>query len=395
MKLHLIILAVFTLSIPTVSASAKSLDFALGKALFDRIWTPAPASTDATDGLGPLFNARSCVSCHPAGGRGQFKESINGDISGLGLIVRIGNSIGEGDPTYGIQLQTHGVQGLRAEGIRTRKEDGSLSAENLAFGPADAGTKFGGRLATTLQGIGLLERVSETSIRAWADPDDTDNDGVSGRINSIMNSQGVKTIGRFGSKAGKASLYDQSAAALHTDLGLSNSVHREHFGDCTETQNKCRTAPNGASTRFENLEIGSEMMRLIVTYVSRLKPPKPAHKKVDGLTVFTETGCAACHRPSLPLSDGKTISAYTDLLLHDMGAELADGIGDGSASGSEWRTPPLWGLSKATRYLHDGRAKSVREAIEWHGGEAKRAKNAFTKLSEQQQKRLLNYLKGL
>lgn len=391
------IMSVALIALPLLGniSTAKSLDFAVGKALFDRIWVPAPASTDAADGLGPLFNARSCVSCHPAGGRGRFEETNAGNISGLGLIVRIGNKLGKADPIYGTQLQTHGVQELRPEGIRIRTSTGALDAVELAYGPPAKGTKFGGRLATTLQGIGLLERIPAGTITAWADPEDTNRDDVSGRANIVQNSQGVETIGRFGWKAGKASLRDQSSAALHADLGLSNPLHTSPFGDCTEDQSQCRAAPHGASARFENLEVGSEMLRLMVAYVAGLNPPQPALENAQGFGVFTKTGCAECHRPNFPTNNGNQIKAYTDLLLHDMGKGLADGIGDGSATGTEWRTAPLWGLGKATRYLHDGRAKTLQEAIDWHAGEATKSKTKYSKLSKSDHNQLLKFLKGL
>lgn len=376
------------------TAWGGSLDHALGKALFDRLWTSAPASTDATDGLGPLFNARSCATCHPKGGRGSFEEDENGRISGTGLILRVGNHSGQGDPVYGKQLQTQAVQGLKAEGRLVRANTGDVRADGLTGGSPGEGTKMSGRLAPTLRGVGSLEAIPQDSVLAWADPEDANRDGISGRANYSHDAQGKTVFSRFGWKAGKASVRMQSAAALNADLGLSNPIFPHHQGDCTASQPECLTAPHGGSPHFENLEIDTRMLNLIASYVENLSSP-PGVKDDKGQKLFIETGCGNCHRGEYTLANGDIIAPFTDLLLHDMGDALADGIGDALASGREWRTAPLWGLKNAKRFLHDGRARSVYEAIQYHQGEGEAARKAFSRLPKGDKKHLLAFLFNL
>ena len=373
---------------------ADGLDFALGKALFDRPWSSAPSSTIASDGLGPLFNARACAACHPRGGRGSFREQSDGKISGNGLLLRIGNRRGDGDPVYGTQLQTLAIQGLRAEGKLKRLASGHVVATSLEYGPLHEASLVSGRLAPSLHGLGLLARVPEARILEMADPEDVNQDGISGRVNKIADDAEGLTLGRFGWKAGKTSVVSQSAAALSQDIGLSNPLYPDHYGDCTLQQTACRAAPHGGSPQFDDLEINQKMLELIAVYVSGLRPTKSNINKKGG-ELFNKIGCSACHRPNLKLDDGQTIRPFTDLLLHDMGASLADGIPDGQASGSEWRTPPLWGLGRANRYLHDGRARTIREAISYHDGEALSARQKFANLTEDVQETLIQFLKNL
>jgi len=381
----LVCLAAMTTGLASSMAwGADTLDAQMGKALFERVWTPAPSSTDATDGLGPLFNARACSACHDNGGRGIFTESDDGTISGDGLLIRLGDAAGAPDPVYGKQLQTRAIQGIAPEGRPIRLKTGGVYALSLAYGRPHDQTRMGGRLATTLLGIGKLEEVDDQTILAAADPDDLNGDGISGQVNQI----GVDTIGRFGWKAGQPSLKSQSAAALFFDIGLSNSLNPQGAGDCTAAQTNCLNAPTGASARFDGLEVNDTMLSLITAYLRAL--PAPATK--DAPALFMNTGCGACHTPALPLPDGDLVAAYTDLLLHDMGDRLADGIGEADASGREWRTPPLWGLGSATRFLHDGRAKTIAEAISWHGGEATTARNTFYALPDADRQALLDFL---
>ncbi len=391
-------LAVAALGMAFASGSGAvhgdELDFAMGKALFERIWTPAPASTDATDGLGPLFNARSCTACHPNGKRGVFTEDAGGRIGGAGLVVRFGSESGGKDPVYGMQLQTMAVQGLQHEGFARRLPGGGVEATGLMYGLPDPETRMAGRLAPDLHGLGLLQRIPDEDILSWADEDDANHDGVSGRANLTYDIDGEPKIGRFGWKAGKASILMQSAEAVSTDVGLSNPVYPQHSGDCTEAQLQCLNAPHGDSPHFEDLEIDTQMLHLIATFVASL-PPNPATTDTTGLKLFEHTGCAACHRPTYTLADMGDIAPFTDLLLHDMGNDLVDGIGDASATGREWRTAPLWGLKQAERFLHDGRATSIRDAIELHGGEASGARDAFTTMTVADQERLLAFLNTL
>ena len=386
--------AALALALSSGIAHAADLDHALGKALFDRIWTSAPAVTKATDGLGPLFNARSCATCHPKGARGKFGEDENGRITGTGLVVRIGDETGAPDPVYGEQLQILAVQGLKEEGYMVRAKDGSINVDGLNYGPLSKPSHMAGRLAPDLRGLGLLQRIPNADILALSDENDANGDGISGRANYTYNAAGETVLSRFGWKAGKADIQMQTAAALNDDIGLSNPIYTKHEGDCTEHQPLCLSAPHGGDPAFENLEIDTQMLDLIVSFVTNLKAPK-AHKDETGLKLFTETGCAACHVPSYTLPNGRHFAPYTDLLLHDMGDALADGIGDGEATGREWRTPPLWGLRSASRFLHDGRAKNISEAINLHGGEATKVRDKYRALSPTDQERLAAFVSNL
>lgn len=366
---------------------ADGLDFALGKALFDRPWTSAPAVTQATDGLGPLFNARSCVACHPKAGRGKIRIGKNGQIGGLGYVVRLGTEKGEPDPVYGRQFQVNAIQGHRAEG-RVSLKEGYYELTDLAYGPLAETTNISARLSQPLFGLGLLEQVSDETILSMADPDDQDGDGISGRVNMIDGK-----IGRFAWKASAPTLRIQAANAFLTDIGLSTPVNPYHYGDCTVHQIACREAIHGDSLQFENLEIDNQMLDLVTVYLKGLKPPPST--PTDGIEVFKQVGCADCHKPKLPLENGKTVAAYSDLLLHDMGDALADGIQEGLATGREFRTQPLWGSSNTKRFLHDGRASSVAEAIAFHGGEALSAKQGFKALPRDDQQTLLRFVNSL
>lgn len=388
-------------------AADGGLDVAIGKAIFDRLWVTAPSSTRATDGLGPLFNQRSCAACHPAAGRGRTPDGANDP--GVGFVLRM-----DDDPVYGRQIQTSAAPGLLAEGkVSVRYRDVTVSypggggatlrrpeygVTNLAYGPLTR--PLHGRVAPPVRGIGLLERVPEAAILALADPDDRDGDGVSGRA-VLRPADGAPAVARFGRKGSHATLSAQNADAFHLDIGMSTPFHREPWGDCTEAQAACRTAPHGDSPEFEGLEIPSNILALLDGFVRSVPPPPaPARPSPAGESLFTTTGCAACHRPGLPLEGGGTVAAFTDLLLHDLGPDLAEDGTTGEVAGAEWRTAPLWGLAAAGQpgrqsLLHDGRARSVEEAILWHGGEAGTARRRFMALPRADRARLLTYVGSL
>jgi CxxC motif-containing protein (DUF1111 family) len=406
---------------PALPQDAKGLDFEIGRALFDRHWAAAPASTQAADGLGPLFNARACVSCHPGGGRGVPLDKIGATLPAL--LFRLGShnaaATEAGDPVYGQQIQVSSVAGISAEGkaeitFETSKitlSDGTTvelrkpvpKVEKLAYGPLASMTVISPRLATAIHGIGLLEQIPDSEILAKADPDDRDGDGTSGRPNEVLDPvTGKLAIGRFGWKAGQASLEAQDARALELDIGLSNPLNRNSFGDCVAKQAECLKMPTGASPQFENVEVPSSLTKLIDRFVGEaMLPPVPAAADAEaGRKVFAESGCGACHRPSFDLENGRTIAPYTDLLLHDMGFGLADHMKEGEASGKEWRTAPLWGIGQALRaenvgLLHDGRARNVLEAVLWHDGEAAKARKHVEQLPAQDRQALIDFIGSL
>ena len=421
----------------------QRLDFMVGRGLFRRLWVTGPASTQAADGLGPLYNARGCMSCHVDGGRGRLTEGADDDA--VSLVMRIDippqdedqrrqlaehrvNNIP--DPTYGLQLQTFAVPGHAAEyrlGRRYTEIPLSLAAgghvdlrqprysvDDLGYGPLHPQARLSPRLAPQLIGLGLLEAIDEKDIIAREDPDDRDGDGISGRANRVWNrAAGAVTLGRFGHKAGLPSIDEQSQAAFSIDLGLSVPLYPDAAGDCTERQPDCRSAPNGSSVQYDDLEAHRQLTDLVSFYVSHLAVP--ARRNADhpdvlaGERIFGRIGCQSCHTPYFrtgsrtgdAANHHRDIAPYTDLLLHDLGEGLADNRPEGVADGHEWRTAPLWGigltpqLSGHGSYLHDGRARSVLEAILWHGGEARAQRDAVIALDPGARNQLLTFIESL
>jgi CxxC motif-containing protein (DUF1111 family) len=262
-------------------------------------------------------------------------------------------------------------------------------------------------------GMGLLEAIPDEAILANADPDDRDGDGVSGRPNYAWDAEKNKAaLGRFGWKAGQPSVMMQTTGAFAGDVGISSRLASAGWGDCTEAQTACRGAPDGRDPGAAG-ELPDKMLDLVVFYSRNLGVP--ARRDVDdptvlkGKKIFYESGCIACHRPKFvtrrdsaePEQSFQLIWPYSDMLLHDMGEGLADGRPEGEASGSEWRTSPLWGIgltetvSGHSHFLHDGRARNLMEAILWHGGEAESAKRAVLSLSGSERAALIAFLRSL
>lgn len=400
--------------------------FAIGNAFFNSPWVAAPASTTARDGLGPLFNARSCDACHNNDGRGRPPEPGEKPVS---LVIQFAtptpgpNGEPGADPHYGVNLNPFAIGGVPPEGsvrihyreIKGTFDDGEpytlLAPEyefhDLAYGPLNEGTGFSPRVAPAVFGAGLLEAIPEEQILERADPDDADNDGISGRPNRVWNHVTQRLeLGRFGWKANQPDIAHQTAAAFSSEIGMSTSLRPGQI--CTSVQVECLAAPTGGEP-----EISDEIFERIVQYQRTLGVPArrnlddPAVKK--GAELFSSIGCSSCHRPTFttaasaaePAVAGQTIHPFTDLLLHDMGEGLADNRVDFLAAPNEWRTPPLWGLGLQetvnghTRLLHDGRARNVTEAILWHGGEAQKAQQAFKALTKKERDALLAFLNSL
>jgi CxxC motif-containing protein (DUF1111 family) len=393
--------------------------FEIGDSFFTQNWVTAPSSTNARDGLGPLLNAQSCSSCHLRDGRGSPESGKPG------LLMRLsvpGDDGPEPDPGYGGQLQDRSILGIDPEGtIRTVyvDEPGEYSngaaytlrrpvheIDDLAYGPLSVDVQVSPRLAPPVFGAGLLEAIPEEAIRSASDPGDEDGDGISGRPNYVTNIEtGETALGRFGWKASVPTVAQQVAGAFLGDIGITSDLQPEE--NCTVPQQACLDALNGGSP-----EIESDLFAAVVSYNRTLAVP--ARRNLDepdvvaGANLFLEIGCALCHMPrhetgssDIEALANQVIYPYTDLLLHDMGPDLADGRPDGLANGDEWRTAPLWGLglndvvNDHEFYLHDGRARSVEEAILWHGGEAASAQIEFRSLSLAQRQQLLDFLESL
>ena len=408
---------------PLLDPVARSA-FLAGEALFAIDWIPAPGATPDRDGLGPLYNATSCAACHFRAGRGAPPPAGQ---PALALLVRLSRaatgSNGEPlpEPTYGDQIQPRAVAGVTPEAqvlVAWSEQPGTMvdgtafsllspqiTLSSPGYGPLAADVLMSPRVASPLHGGGLLEAVTEGDIVALADPDDTDGDGISGRPNRLPGN-GTTVLGRFGWKANQPTLHQQAAVAFRNDLGLTSPDDPDEA--CTEAQQACMEAPNGGTP-----ELTASRVEAVAVYNRALAvPSRPEASDAEvlaGKGVFHATGCASCHHPSFttgldaarPWLSGQTIWPYTDLLLHDMGPGLADGRPDHLATGTEWRTPPLWGLGRTkavsghTRLLHDGRARSAQEAILWHGGEAQKARESFGQLGAAQRQALLRFLDSL
>ena len=403
------------------------LDFEVGDGVFVKIWVSSPSSTRSSDGLGPLFNARSCQSCHVKDGRGR--PPVPGDAA-VSMVLRLsaGPDGRAPEPVYGGQLQNRSVQGIPAEGRMTvaweevpvRLGGGSwvslrrprYGLADLRYGPPAPDLRMSPRVAPPMIGAGLLEAVPDRDILARADPEDSDGDGISGRPNRVWSEEhGKAMLGRFGWKAGQPTLVQQAAAAFRGDIGISTPLFPLPYGDCTETQPACRDAPHGGDAN--GVEAGDTLFDVLMFYVRNLAVParrKPEHPLVlQGKRLFYEAGCTGCHTPKFVTRRAsigaeqsfQLIWPYTDLLLHDMGPGLADNRPEGEATGREWRTPPLWGIGLTEVvnghrfFLHDGRARGLLEAVLWHGGEAEAAKERVVDMTEEEREALLAFLRSL
>mgnify|MGYP001043684080 FL=1 len=417
--------------------------FSLGNGFFRKEWVAAPASTQASDGLGPLFNSRGCQNCHLKDGRGHPPMGAADD--GVSMFLRLSvppsteaekQALASGqqnvvpEPTYGTQLQNFAVTGLKAEGqmrvsytdLPVTLGDGTVvtlrephyDVADLAYGPLAKDVQISPRVAPPMIGLGLVEAIPQEDILAHADPDDANHDGISGKPNWVKDLQsGQIMLGRFGWKAGAPTIRTQSAEAFAGDIGMSTPLNNKPYGDCTAAEAACLAMPNGESPQLGGSEAPDPILDLVTFYSQNLAVP--ARRDVAdpavlrGKEAFYTIGCIGCHVPKYVTSRRASVDElkfqliwpYSDFLLHDMGDGLADFRDEAQANGYEWRTPPLWGIgltqtvSGHTYFLHDGRARNLTEAILWHGGEAQKARDAFANLPKSSRDDLLAFLGSL
>ncbi|MCB1100460.1 MAG: c-type cytochrome [Verrucomicrobiae bacterium] len=401
----------------------------VGNSLFNNNWVIAPSSTAARDGLGPMFHARSCSGCHVRDGRGS--PPAPGEVM-TSLLIRLSvpgkdeNGGPLGDPVYGTQLAVRAIPEAQPEGdVRIEYQeipgtyaDGTTYSlrrprytfiASGAYGAPNDKILIGPRLAPPVHGLGLLEAVPEAAILALADPEDMDSDGISGRPNRVWNPERKRhELGRFGWKANQPDIRQQTADAFRSDIGITSPIRPEE--DFTDSQSALLSGLHTGGAP----EISQELFDKVVRYQQTLAPPARRDWKepevLQGKELFHRIQCATCHTPTLhtaetweevPELSNQTIWPYTDLLLHDMGPELADDRPDFDATGNEWRTPPLWGIGLVatvndhTYFLHDGRARNLEEAVLWHGGEAEASREAFKKLNQSERQALLKFLESL
>ncbi|MFH0235560.1 di-heme oxidoredictase family protein [Vibrio diabolicus] len=413
---------------------SKRLDFSVGNSFFRNPWVQAPASTDARDGLGPLFNTNGCQNCHIKDGRGHPPEQ--NDLHAVSMLVRLSIPamtseqktayIRDGvipEPTYGGQLQDFALQDQTPEGkieitytdVPVKFKDGAtvtlrkphLNITDLGYGDMHPDTEFSARVAPPMIGLGLLESIPDETLLAWADAQDANKDGISGKVNKVWDIEKDDfSIGRFGWKAGQPTLMQQNAAAFNGDVGLTSHLFPNE--NCTSKQSICDDMPNGGKP-----EVSENILDFVEFYSQHLAVPirrnmnNPSVKL--GQKIFAASGCESCHktsvktakRPELPALSEQLIHPYTDMLLHDMGEGLADNRPEYLANGREWRTAPLWGIGYTEEvnghsyFLHDGRARNLMEAVLWHGGEAETAKQNVLALNKKERDALIAFLNSL
>lgn len=402
--------------------------FFFGNRLFNTNWVIAPASVKSFDGLGPLFNRVSCDGCHTQDGRGRpplsDSETMDSMLMRLSIPDTAAPNGASPHPVYGDQLSELAIAGVPAEGrtrisreiIKGEYGDGTpyelekptYRIEELGYGPLGEGVMLSPRVAQQVIGLGLLEAVPEETLLGLADPDDSDGDGISGRANRVTDPlTGQLTIGRFGWKANQANLVSQNSGAAFGDIGITSPVHQAE--NCSPAQTECLAAPVGSN----EVDMSQSFLDRLTLYTRLLAVPAQRNggeaKVKSGAALFAGFGCSSCHvmtlrtgaEAALPELSNQTFHPFTDLLLHDMGPELADNRPDGLATGNEWRTPPLWGIgliptvNNHSFLLHDGRARNVAEAILWHGGEAETAREGFKKLSQEDRDALIQFLNSL
>jgi CxxC motif-containing protein (DUF1111 family) len=395
-------------SFPAPGLTADELELHLtGDADFEAAFVTSPAPVNP--GLGPLYNHTNCDGCHRRDGRG-LPQLGNGPTSQA--LVRVSLATGTPEvpggavpvPGLGTQLQDHGIFGTTPEvqialswsEEAGRYDDGltyALRRPRLAITlpggqplPADVQTSF--RVGPPMFGRGLLEAIDAATLESFADPEDRDGDGIRGALNTPWDVQRHESsVGRFGQKANTTTLHQQVAAAYANDMGVSNPVFPEEDG---------------------RYDVDGSTLTSVTFYLATLGVPARGDSSPEaelGEELFADFGCASCHIPSLTTGthevavlSNQRIWPYSDLLLHDMGEGLADERPDFAATGRQWRTPPLWGLglvqtvSPGAGYLHDGRARTLAEAILWHGGEGEAARQAFSRATRAEREALLAFL---
>ncbi len=418
----------FSFSSPATNLEqSQKTRFFVGNSFFETNWVIAPASTTGVDGLGPVFNSKSCSGCHFKDGRG--KPPTNADEIFLGLLLRLSvpGTTAQGGPVpvphYGLQLNHRGIAGVAGEAtpVVTYEENIGSYADgrpytllnptyeivNPQFGDLPEDLLISPRVAPQMIGMGLLENIPESAILFNADPNDINGDGISGKPNYVWSSEDGRTeLGRFGWKANVATVAEQVAGAFLGDVGITSRIFPDE--NCEVGQVDCIAAPSGGSP-----DISDGSLDDTIFYTQTLAVPARRNwtdeTVLRGKKLFTDMKCAQCHTPqfqtgvnsTIPQLSNQSIRPYTDLLLHDMGEGLADGRPDFFATGREWRTPPLWGIglvetvNKHTRFMHDGRARSLEEAILWHGGEAKSSQESFRNASRAEREALVKFLKSL
>lgn len=422
-------------SLPSANMSfERRMDFSTGNSFFRNPWVIAPASTGARDGLGPIFNTNGCQNCHIKDGRGHLPKADEANMVSVLVRVSVPPQSKEDweqvhqhgvipDPVYGDQIQDFAIPGAQPEArIQLDYErhtvtlgDGEtvelvkpvVKLSDFAYGKPHPELSTSLRLAPQVIGLGLLEAIPEQALRDLVQQQAKKDGPVSGKLNRVWDAEkGEYGVGRFGWKAEQPTLKQQNAAAFNGDIGITSTLLPQE--PCTAKQPVCDNRPNGG-----NPEISDKLLDLVTFYSRNLAVPVRRNVETNavkqGQALFTSVGCIDCHHAPFTAAKidgydeqaGQTFYPFTDLLLHDMGEGLSDQRPVFQASGSEWRTPPLWGIgltrevSGEEHYLHDGRARSLLEAILWHGGEAQSSRDAVVTMKKAERDALIAFLESL
>lgn len=408
-------------STPATNLSTDELNQHLkGDIDFESTFVTAPATINP--GLGPIFNNSSCISCHPRDGRAAHPQNIQAR-SGLLLRTSLSGSGSNGNSIavngFGLQIQNQALFNFQPEAdytvnyqeiVETLADGTIIYLQKPVFNVTNTYIPFpdnallSPRIAPPVFGLGLLELITDSDLIASQDINDSNKDGISGKLNYVWNPLTQQSeIGKFGWKANTPNLLIQCAAAYVEDMGITNYVFPQETG---------HDQSNGNDHLNDDVELADDILHNAVFYTRTLAVPAPRNiedKEVKrGAKLFTDLQCATCHTPKqktgfseIPALSFQTFYPYTDQLLHDMGEGLADNRPDFLANGREWKTRPLWGIgltfvvNNHTHFLHDGRARNITEAILWHGGEAENAKQNFKKLSKEDREALLKFINSL
>ena len=394
----------------------------IGDGTFDQVFVAAPAPHFG--GLGPIFNNLACINCHRNDGGGF--PSTGSSNSGLLFRISIPGTDEHGGPLgapgFGGQIQDQALLGASPEASATISytdlpvtyPDGTkVTLRNPAYALQNpyialpGGYMLSPRLAPRLVGMGLLENIPESTILSYVDAGDQNGDGITGRANYVYDSYTKKTeIGRFGLKANTPTMLMQVATAYQQDMGVTSYAQPQESAYGQSQMNAVGTDDKGD-------ELVDSLLNYVTFYVQTLAVPArrdvldSANKR--GAVLFNQVNCSGCHRPTVQTGvnaainlSSQRIHPYTDLLVHDMGDGLADNRPDYLATGKEWRTTPLWGLGLLAKtnggtpyFLHDGRARTIEEAILWHDGEAAKSKQQFMQLNQTDRSALLKFLNSL
>jgi CxxC motif-containing protein (DUF1111 family) len=414
----------FGISAPNIPLM-KLRDFAFGNKMFNTNWVTAPSSVKSLDGLGPLFNRVACSQCHLRDGQGRAPHGLDEMMDSMLVRFSVKGQDEHGGPKghsiYGGQLSDRAIFGSKPEArvmVSWQEQSGTYPdgqsyslrkpLYKFEFNYGDPGKfMYSPRVAPAVFGLGLLEALTDEAILANEDVEDKDGDGISGKANYGWDAPTQKmALGRFGWKATSPTLLHQNSGAALGDMGLTSTYQP------AENHSAKISLLNGADAT-EDFDISEQQLAKMTFYIRNLSVPARRDMQnkeaLLGEKIFQEISCSSCHTETFTTSDdfeleymrNQQIYPYSDMLLHDMGEDLADKRPDFLADGQEWRTQPLWGLglhgmvNGNAFYLHDGRARSIEEAILWHGGEADASRENFKNLSRKERQALLKFLKSL